>query len=175
MSFVTPSAVLQDPSFHTSVSLEHYLLSVQLVLMLLLAKMNKISLSAFLLNFYSTSEQSGSLRERASEWNLSKSHLFAVGFVFPTQPGGLTNSADIGFPMLVLMGEEVNILCGWLGGRPLLLQTRSFVKLSYFRLSCVVIAWWELTKREDLGAILTQSKCFCWAQSHLCTCFPVIC
>lgn len=48
---VTTRAVLQNPYFHTSVSLELKLLGVQLVLMLLLAKMNKISLGVFLPRF----------------------------------------------------------------------------------------------------------------------------
>lgn len=63
------------------------------------------------------------------------------------------NSADIGFPMLVLEGEEVNTLCGWRGGRPLLLQTRSFVKLSYFCLSCVVSGMMRTHKKGKIVEI----------------------
>lgn len=141
--------------------------------MLLLAKMNKISLGVFLLNFCSASEQSGSLRERELLNEISPSLCSWIPF------------SHIAWRSYKFCWHWLSHACVDGGGSEYIVwvverqtftaSNSSFVRLSYFRLSCAVIAWWELTKREYLGAILKQSKCFCWAQSHLCTCFPIIC
>lgn len=138
--------------------------------MLLLAKMNKISLGVFLLNFCSTSEQSGSRRENEISPSLTSLQLYSF---FPDRLEILWILLTLASPMLVLEGEEVNTLCGWWQGRPLLLQTRSFVKLSCFCLSWMVCGMMRTHEEgKILGNTLTQSKCFCCAQSCLNTCSP---
>lgn len=144
--------------------------------MLLLAKMNKISLGVFLLNFCSTSEQSGSLREREllNEISPSLTSLQLDSFC--------SDSLEI---LQLLLTLASRCLCWWgkkwmqsVGGREADFYCLKQEVLSSFPTSLFLVwymAWWEFTKREDLGNVLTQSKCFCCAQSHLYTCSPTIC
>lgn len=144
--------------------------------MLLPAKMNKISLGVFLLNFCSPSEQSGSLRQREllNEISPSITSLHLDSF-FSDSLEILQILLTLASPCLCWWGKKCIHCVG--GGEADLYRFKQEV-LSSFPTS-VFLAWymarWQLRKREELGAILTQSKCFCCAQSHLYICSPTIC